>query len=103
MPGSPALLTIDASDASGSPLGQPSGLALSGALTPSAPFGAGGISAANLSAGDGVASLSRGNSAVVGDSAPVPEPSTLLLVLVAITGLVGQRIALRRRARSNDF
>lgn len=93
--GSPGLVTIDASDASGNPLSQSSGLALSGSLTPSGPFGVSGISVADLSSiaeGDtDAAAMSPGNSATGGNSSPVPEPSTLLLVLVAFLGVIGQQ------------
>ena len=73
----PALVTIDASDASGNPLGQPSGFALAGSLTPSGPFGADGISSAtNSPGGADPAVLSPGNSAVGGNPSSVPEPSS---------------------------
>ena len=99
--GNHGLVTIDASDASGNPLGQPSGLALAGSLTSSDPLGENGISSADLSARGGadLAALSPSNSAVGGTPLPVPEPSTLLLVLLALWGAIGQRIALRRRGR----
>ena len=47
--GSPGLVTINASDAKGNPLGQTSGIDLAGSLTPSDPFGGSGVSSANLS------------------------------------------------------
>ena len=99
--GSPGLVTIDASDASGNPLGQPSGIALTDSLTPSSPFGMDETSSANLSSGGGaaLAALSPGNSAAGGNPSPVPEPSTLLLVLLAVSGVIGQRITLKHRAR----
>jgi autotransporter-associated beta strand protein/T5SS/PEP-CTERM-associated repeat protein len=99
------LVTIDASDASGNPLGQSSGIALAGSLSSSGPFGADGITSANMSSGSGteLSSLSPSSSVVGGNPSSVPEPSTLLLILVAITGLVGQRIALQRRAHRNVF
>ncbi len=102
--GSPALVTIDASDASGNPLGQPSEFASAGSVTPNDPTGAGGIGSANLSSGDNVdrRALSTENLAAGGNLSAVPEPSALLLVLVAVTGLFGQRFALRRRARHNN-
>jgi autotransporter-associated beta strand protein len=103
--GSQALVIIAASDASGNSLRQPSELALAGSLTPNDPFGAGGISSANLSTGGSseLAALSPGNSVGNGSPSSVPEPSTLLLVLGATSGLIGQRIALRHRARRNDY
>jgi hypothetical protein len=90
-------VTIDASDASGNPLGQPSGLELAGSLTPSGPFGEGVISSALFStvAADGTAPpfLATGNSVGSGNPAPVPEPSTLLLALFAILGVVSTHFA----------
>ncbi len=110
--GSPALVTIAASDASGNPLdaarggplGQSSDFALADPMTPSGPFAAGATNTANLSSGDNIerAFLSTRNPAAGGNRSAVPEPSTLLLVLVAVTGVVGQRFAPRRRARHHD-
>ncbi len=100
--GSHSLVTIDASDASGNPLGQSSGLVVAGSLTPSGPFGAGGISSANLSSGGGadLAAPSARNPAVGGDRSPVPEPSTLVLMYLAISVMIGQRVTLRRDGRN---
>jgi autotransporter-associated beta strand protein len=97
--GSPALVTIDASDTSGNALGQTSGLASS--LMPTDPFGAGEASSANLSSGGGadLAALSPGNSAVGGNLSAVPEPSTLLLLLLALSNVIGKRIAPWLRVR----
>ena len=93
--GSHALVTIDASDASGNPLIQSSGFALAGSLMPSDPFGAGETNSTDLSSGSGISTDSAarlpGNSAVGGDPSSVPEPSTLLLVLLALTGVVASR------------
>ncbi len=104
--GSAGLVTIDASDSAGNPLAQSGGFALANSLAPSGPFGADGISSADLSSGGGgaadLASMSPANSALGGNPSSVPEPSALLLVLLAITGLAGQGIASRRRARRND-
>ena len=102
---SPGLATIDASDASGNPLGQSGGFALGGSLAPSGQFGAGGIGLVGLSSGGGseLAPLLPSSSGGSGNSSSVPEPSTLLLVLLAITGLAVQGITLRRRARRNDY
>ncbi len=102
--GSAGLVTIDASDSAGNPLGQSNGLALAGSLTPSDPIGAGGIGSAGLS-GDGseLASPPLADSALGGNPSSVPEPSTLVLILFAITGLASQGIALRRLARRSDY
>jgi fibronectin-binding autotransporter adhesin len=92
MSGNAALVTIDASDASGNPLGQSSGFALAGSLTPSIPFAVGGMSSASLSnATTGSADLANsttGKSVESNNPAPVPEPSTLLLALLAVLGVV---------------
>jgi autotransporter-associated beta strand protein len=99
--GSPALVTIDASDASGNPLGQPSGFALADSLMPSRPFGAGETSSASVSSvGESVdvPALSHGNS-VVGNQSPVPEPSTLVLALLAVLGVSSAHFV-RNRCRS---
>jgi autotransporter-associated beta strand protein len=93
--GNPALITIDASDASGNPLVQSSGFALAGSVTPGGTFGARGISSANLSSG-GLADLgvpSFGDSVGRVNPSSVPEPSTLLLALLAVLGAVSTRFA----------
>jgi len=99
--GSHGLVTIDASDASGNPIGQPSELTLAGSLAPSDPIRAGGISSANLSSSDNtdLAAQSAGNPAAGGNLSVVPEPPTLLLALLAVLGLVGAQFA-RRYFRS---
>jgi PEP-CTERM motif len=88
----PGLVTIDASDASGNPLGQSSGLALAGSLTPSGPIGEGVISSTSMSsiAADStdLAVPAAGNSVGISNASPVPEPSTLLLALLAVLGAV---------------
>ena len=99
--GSPAVVTIDASDASGNPLGQ----SLADALTPDGPFGADEISSAILSSNTGaeIMAPSPGNSDAGGGRSPVPEPSTLLLVLLAVFAVTSRRIALRWRDWRNEF
>ena len=88
--GSPGLITIDASDASGNPLGEPSGFEFAGSMTPSGPFDDSVISSANLSSGDSVdlAVPATGNSVGIGNGSQVPEPSTILLGLLAVLGVV---------------
>ena len=90
--GSHGLVTIDASDASGNPLDQLSGLALAGSLTPSGPIGEGVISSTSMSsiAADSadLAVPAAGNSVGISNASPVPEPSTLLLALLAVLGAV---------------
>ena len=95
--GSPSLVTIDASDASGSPLVQPSGLDLAGSPTSSGPFGAGVISSVSLSsvATSDLAALPVGTPALGSNPSPVPEPSTLVLALLAGLGVVSTRFARR--------
>ncbi len=101
--GSPGLVTIDASDANGNPLGQSSGFALAASLTPSGPFGAGGSSFTALSSGGSeLAALSPSNSIVSRNPSPVPEPSTLALLLFALSSVIGQGIAVRCRSRWNE-
>jgi hypothetical protein len=93
--GSHSVVTIAVSDASGNPLGQSNGLALVGSLAPSDPIGADG--SADLSSGGGseLVSLTPFSSVGSGNPLSVPEPSTLLLVLLAITVLAGKQIVLR--------
>ena len=90
--GNPALVTIDASDANGNPLDEPSGFALADSLTPSGPFGEGVISSASLSsiAADStdLAVPAAGNSIEIGNPSSVPEPSALLLTLLAVLGVI---------------
>ncbi|HEV2971098.1 MAG TPA: hypothetical protein VGY55_14085 [Pirellulales bacterium] len=97
--GSPALVTIDASDANGNPLDEPSGFALADSLTPSGPFGAGVISSANLSsiAADStdLAVPAASNSVGTGNASQVPEPSTLLLALIAVLGVISTQFVRR--------
>ena len=84
--GSPARVTIDASDASGNPLGHSNRFVVVSSLAPTGPFEAGETSSANFGSGDGTdqVALLAGNLAVGGNSSAVPEPSTLLLVLLAV-------------------
>jgi fibronectin-binding autotransporter adhesin len=95
--GSPTLVTIDASDTSGNPLDQSSGFALAGSLSSSGPFGEGVISSANLSsiAADrtDLAVPAASNSVGIGNASQVPEPSTLLLALLAVLGAVSTQFA----------
>jgi fibronectin-binding autotransporter adhesin len=93
----PSLVTIDASDASGNPLGMSGGFALAESLTPSGPFGADGIRSANLSSiaadsADQVV-LAIGKSVGSNNPALVPEPSTLLLALLAVLGVISTQFA----------
>ena len=91
--GNPALVTIDASDANGNPLGQPSGIDLAGSLSASGPFGEGVISSTSMSSfatdSTDLAVPAAANSVGIGNASQVPEPSTLLLALLAVLGAVG--------------
>ena len=93
----PGLVTIDASDVHGNSLEQTSGFALAESLTPSGPFGEGINNSTNLSStaahSTDLAPLSVDDSAVIGNAAPVPEPPTLLLALLAILGVVCTQFA----------
>ena len=93
--GSPALVTIDASDASGNSLaGSGSSLALADSLKPSAPLAAGAAGSSGLLAASDVgakaSSTASANtlagSASVGGTAAVPEPSSWGLALLAAIG-----------------
>jgi autotransporter-associated beta strand protein len=91
------LVTIDPSDAAGNPLDQPNGVDLAGSLTPSSPFAAGGLSSASLSIGTtGSADIVGpmiGNPVESNNLSPVPEPSTLLLALLAVLGVLSTQFA----------
>ncbi len=99
--GSHGLVTIAASDVAGNPLGQslaqPSGLALADSLTSNGPFEAADTSFASLSTATidntDLAVLAIGKSVGSDNSAPVPEPSTLLLALLALLGVVSTQFA----------
>ena len=90
----PGLVTIDASDASGNPLGQTGGSALAGSLTPTGPIGAGGTSSVSLSSGAGggidLAALSLGNSPGGSNPSSIPEPSTLALASLRLWALLAR-------------
>jgi hypothetical protein len=77
-----ATVTIAASDATGNPLSSSGGLAVAGSPEPSASFGAAGPAAPS---GAGANSLSGGlgSSAPLAGASEVPEPSALILALVA--------------------
>ncbi|HEV2971346.1 MAG TPA: autotransporter-associated beta strand repeat-containing protein [Pirellulales bacterium] len=93
--GSPALVTIDASDSSGNPLSQSSGLALAGSLQSTAPFAsdAPGSSSLDPPSADGFsgdpipADPSVDGTTMNGNPSAVPEPSTLLLALLGLASL----------------
>ncbi len=95
--GNNGVVTIDASDASGKPLGQPSGLALAGSLSASGPFGESVNSSASLSsiAADStdLTVPAAGDSVGTGDASQVPEPSTFLLALLAVLGVISTQFA----------
>lgn len=95
--GSPGLVTIDASIANGGPLGQPSGFAVADSLSPSEPFGAPDVISASVSsatiASPGLTVLALGKPVGGGNPAPVPEPSTLVLLLLAVLGALSTHFA----------
>jgi autotransporter-associated beta strand protein len=93
--GSPAIVTIAGSDSSGNPLGAASTLAMAGSLTSSNPSGDGisltssidGLANADLGS---AASLPTNSIGGVGSST-VPEPSTMLLFILAMAGLAARK------------
>jgi PEP-CTERM motif len=105
--GSPALVIIAASDAAGNSLfasstslfgSDPSsgGMALVTSLVPSSPFEADDISlcVASTDSTD-LAVLAMGNTVGSNNPASVPEPSTLLLALLAVLGVLSTHFARR--------
>ncbi len=95
------IVTIDASDANGNPLtSSGSGLSLAGSLAPSDSFGSGAAPASNFSgASDETASAAIGASASgmgTGSSSAVPEPSTILLLVVSLAAIAGRAAWTRR-------
>jgi hypothetical protein len=89
--GNQGLVTIAASDADGNPIGQSNGFALASSLTSSGPFGTLGMRSASLSTAiidsADLAIPTIWNSVGSDNPAPVPEPSTLLLALLAVLGV----------------
>jgi hypothetical protein len=92
--GSPALVTIDASDASGNPLGESGGFAVAGSLQSSAPFayGAPGPSGLDPPSVEGFsgnpipAGPFASGATVASNPSAVPEPSTVVLAVLALFG-----------------
>jgi hypothetical protein len=105
--GSPAIVTIAASDASGNPLMQassePSGLLLAGSLASSSPFGASIGFASTMrdgpSSGTTFTLPSLGSSTSAVSVAAVPEPSTIVISTFALASLLGFGIGRRRKHR----
>ncbi|HEV2970840.1 MAG TPA: PEP-CTERM sorting domain-containing protein, partial [Pirellulales bacterium] len=88
-------------DSSGNPLGQTGGFALAGSLQPSAPFASAAPSSSSLDPPS--AEGFSGDLIPAGPGAgptSVPEPSTLLLALVALLGVA--IMARRRIALANE-
>jgi hypothetical protein len=99
-----ALVTIDASDASGNPLVASSGLAVAGSLDSNESFASGttssttslvGGSGSSSAAGSSLTSTASASGASLASTSAVPEPSTVLLVVLG--GLVCMIPAWRRR------
>ena len=86
--GSPALVTIAASDSSGNPLGQSSGLAAAGWPGSDVPFGS--TAAAVMSSGEeffpATASASQAGTAAGENAMAVPEPAAIWLFAIAALG-----------------
>jgi hypothetical protein len=74
------LVTIDASDASGNPLA--SGLALAGSLNPNAPFADGIGASSPLVGGSSSSGGSLGGASAGSGVATVPEPSSIVLIVL---------------------
>lgn len=95
-----ATMTIAASDSSGNPLGEAGGLAVAGSLTNNSPIATSTITSANVPVSAG--SLTLGSTvpgvSLGGGIAAVPEPSTLLLVLLGGLAFLA-RPAVRRLRR----
>jgi hypothetical protein len=98
--GSAALVTIDASDPNGNPTAASGGLVLAGSLAPSGPFAEGVINSESMSTATtdstDLAILAMGKPVGSDNPAPVPEPSTLLLALLATLGVAGAQHARKR-------
>ncbi|HEV2971173.1 MAG TPA: autotransporter-associated beta strand repeat-containing protein [Pirellulales bacterium] len=106
---SPAIVTIAASDASGNPMIDITSNSLwdpasSASVAPESPFGADGIVSSpleNLNGGGAdQAALSMRNPEGENDFGSVPEPSTLILLVIGGVALIGQRAARLAAARS---
>jgi hypothetical protein len=101
--GSPATVTIAASDASGNPLGQlsarPNGLILAGSLASDGPFAAGigppSLLGDTASSGSSFTFPTLGNSNSAFSVGVVPEPSTIVISAFALMSLLGFGIGRR--------
>jgi fibronectin-binding autotransporter adhesin len=89
--GSHGLVTIDASDASGNPLGTSRGFAMASSLEPSEPFASGRLVSSNFlaSSGSSTSGLTLEADTLGGRTAAVPEPTTMLLALFSLASLGG--------------
>jgi hypothetical protein len=103
-PSAPAMLTIAASDTGAA------NLILAGSLSPPGPFAAGGETSANMlgdnsdtsDIGSGLVPAKSLGDVVSPDSTDVPEPSTLLLALLALFVAPAGRWLNRRRHKPRD-
>ena len=108
-----ATVTIAASDASGSSLvlpgGDSSGMVVAAALTPNEPFASGSLTPPSLTSAFDASAMPNLDAARTGFGASslgnlavgVPEPSALVLVLLALSSVVGVSIARPRYVRRN--